>query len=76
MRGRPQQITAEVSLVDGLLSPKGQRIAFFRRRALPSARDLPKSSAGRPVAIARAEHTLRIARRYVVAAMRSRPGAE
>jgi len=75
MRGRPQQITAEVSLVDGLLSPKGQRIAFFRRRALPSARELPKSSAGRPIAIARAEHTLRVARRYLVAVVRSRPGA-
>jgi hypothetical protein len=70
MRGRPQQITAEVSLVDGLLSPKGQRIAFFRRRALPSKRELPASD--HPIAIARTEHALRVARRYVAAAVRSR----
>jgi hypothetical protein len=69
MRGRPQQITAEVSLVDGLLSPKGQRIAFFRRRVLPSARELPATD--RPIPLARAEHTLRVARRYLIAAVRS-----
>jgi hypothetical protein len=71
MRGRPPQITAEVSLVDGLLSPKGERLAFFRRRALPSTRDLPASD--HPIAIARTEHTLRVARRYVAAVVRSRP---
>jgi hypothetical protein len=71
MRGKPQQVTAEVSLVDGLLSPQGQRLAFFRRRAMPSARDLPPGD--RPIAIARAEHSLRLARRYVVAVLRSRP---
>jgi hypothetical protein len=71
MRGRPQQITAEVSLVDGLLSPKGERVAFFRRRALPSARDLPASD--HPIAIARTEHALRVAGRYVAAVVRSRP---
>jgi hypothetical protein len=38
MRGAPEQITAEVSLVDGLLSPRHERIAFFRRRALPERR--------------------------------------
>jgi putative nucleotidyltransferase-like protein len=73
MRGRPQQITAEVSVVDGLLSPKRQRIAYFRRRALPSAHDLPATD--RPLAIARAEHTLRVVRRYLLAVVRSRPGA-
>jgi hypothetical protein len=75
MRGRPQQITAEVSLVDGLLSPKGERMAFLRRRALPSTRDLPPSSAGRSVALARAEHAIRIVRRYALAVLRSRPSA-
>jgi hypothetical protein len=75
MRGRPQQITAEVSLVDGLLSPSGERMAFFRRRALPSARDLPPSSADRHVALARAEHMLRVVRRYALAVLRSRPSA-
>jgi hypothetical protein len=73
MRGEPEQITAEVSLVDGLLSPHGQRVAFFRRRALPSARDLPPGD--HPIAIARAEHSLRLARRYLVAVVRSRPKA-
>jgi Uncharacterised nucleotidyltransferase len=72
MRGEPEQITAEVSLVDGLLAPKGQGGAFVRRRALPSARDLPPSD--RPIAIARAEHSVRLAWRYVVAVLRSRPG--
>jgi hypothetical protein len=72
MRGKPQQITAEVSLVDGLLSPKGERLAFFRRRALPGKREMPAS--GHPVAVARAEHALRVARRYVAAVVRSRPG--
>jgi Uncharacterised nucleotidyltransferase len=75
MRGSPEQITAEVSLVDGLLSPRGERIAFFRRRALPSAVELPGSSADRHLALARAEHTLRVAGRYAVAVLRSRPRA-
>ncbi len=44
MRGSPEQITAEVSLVDGLLSPKGGRVAFLRRRALPDARELPATA--------------------------------
>jgi hypothetical protein len=73
MRGAPEQIIAEVSLVDGLLAPRGQRRAFFRRRALPSARDLPASTEGHPVAIARAEHTLRLVGRYALAVVRSRP---
>jgi hypothetical protein len=66
MLGAPAQITAEVSLVDGLLAPKGQRAAFFRRRALPRARDLPSSAAGRPIAVAQIEHTLRPFRRYAL----------
>jgi Uncharacterised nucleotidyltransferase len=76
MRGSPEQITAEVSLVDGLLSPKGERIGFFRRRALPSAADLPASSAGRHLGLARAEHTLRVVGRYALAVLRSRPRAK
>jgi hypothetical protein len=73
MRGRPEQVTAEVSLVDGLLTPKRQWLAFARRRALPDVRDLPTSAVGRRVAIARAEHVLRLVRRYALALMRSRP---
>ena len=73
MRGAPAQITAEVSLVDGLLAPRGQRAAFLRRRAMPSARQLPPSAVGRPIAIARVEHSLRLLRRYALALVRSRP---
>ena len=72
MRGSPEQITAEVSLVDGLLSPKGGRVAFLRRRALPDARELPETAG--PLAIARAEHALRVVGRYVGAVLRSRSG--
>jgi hypothetical protein len=75
MRGGPQQIAAEISLVDGLLSPKGERAAFFRRRAMLSAHDLPPSSAGRPLGLARTAHMLRIVRRYALAVVRSRPSA-
>jgi Uncharacterised nucleotidyltransferase len=73
MDGPQHQITAEVSLVDGLLAPRGQRVAFLRRRASPSAQELPCASAGRSVALARAEHSMRIVRRYVLAVLRSRP---
>jgi Uncharacterised nucleotidyltransferase len=75
MRGSPEQIMAEVSLVDGLLSPRGERIAFVRRRVLPSAVELPGSSGERHLGLARAEHTLRVAGRYAVAVLRSRPSA-
>lgn len=71
MRGAPEQITAEVSLVDGLLAPKGSRRDFLRRRVLPSARDLPPSGRRRPIAVARAEHTIRVLRRYALAVARS-----
>ena len=40
MRGTPQQITAEITLVDGLLTPVGQRTAFVRRRVLVGSREL------------------------------------
>jgi hypothetical protein len=73
MRGSPSQITAEVSLVDGLLAPRGQRVAFLRRRAMPSKRQLPASAVGRPIAVARLEHSLRLLRRYALALVRSRP---
>ena len=41
MHGTPQQITAEITLVDGLLTPAGQRAAFLRRRVLVDPRELP-----------------------------------
>jgi hypothetical protein len=73
MLGEPHQITAEVSLVDGLLAPRGQRKAFFRRRVLPRASELPDAASGRPLAIARGEHILRLLRRYALALVRTRP---
>ena len=73
MEGEPQQITAEIALVDGLLAPAGERGAFLRRRALPSPRELPARAARRPLAVARIEHVLRLARRCLLAMMR--PGA-
>ena len=53
MHGEPQQITAEITLVDGLLAPAGERGAFVRRRVLPSPRELPARTARRPLAVAR-----------------------
>ena len=41
MRGKPQQITAEITLVDGLLTPAGQRT---RIRATARARRLPRAA--------------------------------
>jgi hypothetical protein len=72
MEGEPAQITAEIAMVDGLLAPPGERRAFLRRRMLPSARELPASLAGRPLAIARAEHVLRLLRRCSLSIMRPR----
>ena len=69
MRGTPQQITAEISLVDGLLTPAGQRAAFLRRRVLVDPRQLPTRTARRPIALARVEHALRLARRMLLAAV-------
>jgi hypothetical protein len=74
MRGAPEQITADVSLVDGLLAPKGCRRDFVRRRVLPSGRDLPSTARRRPLAIARSEHAARLLRRYLIAAARYRQG--
>jgi hypothetical protein len=73
MRGTPEQIMAEVSLVDGLLAPAGERRAYIRRRALPSARELPGPVGRRPLAVARAEHVVRLLRRYALALVRRRP---
>ena len=72
MRGKPQQITAEITLVDGLLTPPGQRGAFVRRRVLVGPDDLPASTAPRPIALARAEHVLRVLRRLAWALVRPR----
>ena len=72
MEGEPQQITAEIALVDGLLAPVGARGAFLRRRVLPSPRELPARTAGRPLAVARTEHVLRLVRRCSLAVLRPR----
>jgi hypothetical protein len=74
MRGSAAQITAEVSLVDGLIAPPGRRRAYVRRRALPSPQQLPPDPAGRPLALRRAEHVVRLLARCAVALVRRRPG--
>jgi hypothetical protein len=73
MRGTPAQITAEATLVDGLLAPGGKRRAFLRRRALPTARQLPADLRDRPLTIARTAHVVRLVRRYTLALARPRP---
>ena len=70
MRGGPEQITAEITLVDGLLAPAGQRAAFVRRRVLVGRRDLPPATGRRSLAAARAEHVLRVLRRIPLALVR------
>lgn len=72
MRGKPQQITAEITLVDCLLTPPGQRGAFVRRRVLVGPDDLPANTAPRPLVLARAEHILRVLRRLSLALVRPR----
>jgi hypothetical protein len=72
MRGRPEQITAEITLVDGLLAPPGQRGAFVRRRVLVDRHDLPPAMRHRSLAAARAEHVLRVLRRLPLALARPR----
>jgi hypothetical protein len=74
MRGSAAQITAEVSLVDGLIAPPGRRRAYLRRRALPSPQQLPPDPAGRPLAVRRAEHVARLLARWAVALVRRRHG--
>jgi hypothetical protein len=73
MRADPAQIMAEVSLVDGLVAPRGGRRTWLRRRALPAAAELPASARPRPIARRRAEHLARLAARSVVALGRPRP---
>jgi hypothetical protein len=72
MRGKPQQITAEVALVDGLLAPAGERAAFVTRRVLVAPRDLATGTVRRPIALARVEHVLRMTRRMLLACVRPR----
>jgi hypothetical protein len=72
MRGTPEQITAEITLVDGLLAPAGQRGAFLRRRVLVGRHDLPPATRRRSLAAARAEHVLRVLRRLPLALVRPR----
>jgi hypothetical protein len=72
MRGKPQQITAEIALVDGLLTPVDQRTSFVRRRMLLGSRELLGGPLRTPIALARAEHVLRLLRRMLLAAARPR----
>jgi hypothetical protein len=72
MDGKPEQIMAEVAFVDGLLAPAGQRAVFVRRRLLVARRALPASTVRRPIALARAEHVLRVLCRLPPALVRRR----
>jgi hypothetical protein len=75
MRGSPPQMTAEAALVDGLLAPPGARRAVVRRRALPSAPELPSDSHGRSLAARRAGHQARLLARCALALARPRATA-
>ena len=70
MHGKRQQIAAEITLVDGLLTPAGQRREFVRRRVLVAPEELPAEASRRPIAMARAEHVVRVLRRLPLAFMR------
>lgn len=73
LAGEGQQVDAEVSLIDGLLAPRGQAAAFARRRLAPPAREtimrrptLASASAPKLLA-ARVGHGARVAARYLLA---------
>jgi hypothetical protein len=72
MRGSPSQIVAEAALVDGMLAPPGARRAVVRRRAFPSASELPADSHGRSLAGRRAGHQARVLARCAFALVRPR----
>ena len=71
--GSGQQVDAEVSLIDGLLAPRGQAGAFARRRLMPPSnetimRQPALAHASRPrLLAARAGHGIRVATRYLLA---------
>lgn len=73
MEGPRPQIEAEISLVDGLLSPPAGAAAFTRRQLLPSdavlmgrRRELRQAGRAR-MTTARASHAMRVLARYAVA---------
>jgi hypothetical protein len=79
LRGDAAQIQANVTLIDGLLAPRGGFFAFVRRRlfpparALPAARDLPDDARVRAAGFT-AAHAVRTLARYVFALWAIRRG--
>ena len=76
LEGSRQQIAAEVSLIDGLLSPPTTLSAFARRGVFPPNHEILKrhpglreAHAGRVLG-ARAAHAVRVIARYVLAGRR------
>ena len=76
LRGSRQQIEAEVSLIDALLSPPGNFTAFVRRNLAPPVHEalqrdpgLAAASRGRLLR-ARSAHTIRVIARYLLAVRR------
>jgi Uncharacterised nucleotidyltransferase len=77
LRGDVDQIKANVSLVDGLLSPRAQLGAFVRRHVLLSASELSKTYGVEPdsrarVTVWRLWHAAKMAARYALALARVR----
>lgn len=73
LRGAEAQVSANVSLIDWLLAPHGQRWALTRRHLLPSRRELRSRWPGRGVsrggrAWLRLVHVPRVLSRYAIAA--------
>jgi hypothetical protein len=71
LRGDVDQIHANVSLVDGLLSPRQQLGAFLRRYVVPSRLELAKTYGFAPdsrlrVACWRVWHPIKMIVRYVL----------
>lgn len=70
--GEPDQLSANTTLIDGLLSPPGERLAFLRRWFFPGRAKLrriyrvPSSSAARLLPLA-AWHPTKLTVRYVIA---------
>ncbi len=69
--GDPSQQRAEVSLVDALLCPRGERTAFIRRRLLPSRRVLAgRARLSSERRVSPPGHAVRVLARYGLTAAR------
>jgi hypothetical protein len=79
--GERDQLMANISLVDGLLAPRGGAAAFLRRQVFPPAAEiaalqvLPPTTSARLTA-RRATHAAKIVARYAIALRRTAGGRE